>query len=80
MSCGRQVAIRKLTALIRESKFQTMGEQITGKKVRLADDIIAAFDREREKADELRRQHTDQVRNARANDRPVYPDRKSRQE
>jgi hypothetical protein len=63
-----------------EAKFQTMGDYITWEKARPADDIIAAFDREREKADELRRQHTERVRNARANDRQVWSDREPRHE
>jgi hypothetical protein len=35
------------------------------------EDIIAAFDRERAEANELRRRHSEQVRSSRANDRLV---------
>ena len=42
------------------------------------DDIIAAFDRERERVQELNRQHTDLVRNSRADDRPVRVERRRR--
>jgi hypothetical protein len=35
------------------------------------EDIIAAFDRERAEANELRRRHSEQVRSSRTNDRPV---------
>jgi hypothetical protein len=62
-----------------EARLQTMGNETTGKKVRPADEIIAAFDREQKEADELRRQHTERVRAARANDRQVPPVRKPRQ-
>lgn len=41
------------------------------------EDIIAAFDRERAEANELRRRHTEQVRSSRTNDRPVGNDRGS---
>ena len=39
------------------------------------EDIIAAFDRERELARELNRRHTEHVRNTRADDRPVQAER-----
>ena len=42
----------------------------------LAKDIIAAFDREREEANELRRRHTEQVRSSRVNDRPASNDQR----
>ena len=42
------------------------------------DDIIAAFDRQREMAQELNRRHTDHVRNSRADDRQVLIDRRRR--
>ena len=35
------------------------------------DDVIAAFDRECQLAQELNRRHTEHVRNSRAEDRPV---------
>jgi hypothetical protein len=35
------------------------------------EDVIAAFDRERAEANELRRRHTEQVRSSRTNDRLV---------
>jgi hypothetical protein len=41
----------------------------------LTEDIIAAFDRERAEANELRRRHSEQVRSSRANDRPAASDR-----
>ena len=40
------------------------------------DDIIAAFDRQREVAQELNRRHTDHVRNSRTDDRQVLVDRR----
>jgi hypothetical protein len=39
-----------------------------------AEEIIAAFDRERAEANELRRRHSEQVRSSRANDRPAASD------
>jgi hypothetical protein len=39
------------------------------------EDIIAAFDRERAEANELRRRHSEQVRSSRTNDRQVVNDR-----
>jgi hypothetical protein len=42
------------------------------------DDIIAAFDRQREAAQEFNRRHTDHVRNSRAGDRQVLIDRRRR--
>ncbi len=38
------------------------------------EDVIAAFDRERAEANELRRRHAEQVRSSRSNDRPVPND------
>jgi hypothetical protein len=43
------------------------------------EDIIAAFDREREIARELNRRHTEQVRNSRADDRQIETERSRRQ-
>jgi hypothetical protein len=37
-------------------------------------DIIAAFDRERAEANELRRRHSEQVRSSRTNDRQLVND------
>jgi hypothetical protein len=42
------------------------------------DDIIAAFDRECQLAQELNRRHTEHVRNSRAEDRPVRVERRRR--
>jgi hypothetical protein len=42
------------------------------------DDIIAAFDRECELAQELNRRHTEYVRSSRADDRPVRIERRRR--
>lgn len=42
------------------------------------DEIIAAFDRQREVMRELNRRHTDHVRNSRADDRQVIIDRRRR--
>lgn len=39
------------------------------------EEVIAAFDREREQAREWGRRHTEQVRASRANDRPVHTER-----
>ena len=40
------------------------------------EDIIAAFDREREVARELNRRHTEHVRNTRADDRQIETERR----
>ena len=40
------------------------------------EDIIAAFDREREQAHELRQRHAEQIRNSHRHDRPVYVERR----
>jgi hypothetical protein len=40
------------------------------------EDIIAAFDREAQLAQELKRRHTEQVLNSRADDRPVRIERR----
>ena len=42
------------------------------------DQIIAAFDRERERMQELNRRHTDHVRSSRADDRQLLIDRRRR--
>jgi hypothetical protein len=42
------------------------------------EDIIAAFDREAELAQELKRRHTEHVLNSRADDRPVRIERRRR--
>jgi hypothetical protein len=39
-----------------------------------AEEIIAAFDRERAEANEFYRRHSEQVRSSRANDRPALAD------
>jgi hypothetical protein len=39
------------------------------------DEIIAAFDREREQAQDLHRQHCELVRSSRTNDQPIAQDR-----
>jgi hypothetical protein len=41
---------------------------------RHAEEVIAAFDRERAEANELRRRHSEQVRSSRSNDRPAGND------
>jgi len=55
-----------------------MGEDKKGQKVRPAEEIIAAFDRERAEANDLHRRHTELVRASRTNDRPVQSGRKKR--
>jgi hypothetical protein len=45
---------------------------------RTPSEIIEAFERERERSRELHRQHTENVRNARANDRQVLIERRRR--
>lgn len=47
-----------------------MGESNTARDCR-AEDIIAAFDRERELAQELNRRHNEHVRSSRRDDRQV---------
>ena len=42
------------------------------------DEIIAAFDRERDEAHELQRKHSEAVINSRRNDRPVEPHNRDR--
>jgi hypothetical protein len=51
-----------------------MGESKQPRETR-PEDIIAAFDREREIAHELNRRHTEHVRNSRADDRPIQVER-----
>ena len=53
-----------------------MGENTKPPPVRPAEDVIKAFDREREQANELKRRHDEQVRTNRANDRPARELRK----
>jgi hypothetical protein len=52
-----------------------MGESKKPQEFR-PEEIIAAFDREREQAHELNRRHTEQVRTSRANDRQVHIERR----
>ena len=40
------------------------------------EDIIAAFDRERDQAREWNRKHAEQVRGSRTHDRPVFIERR----
>ena len=44
------------------------------------DEVIAAFDREREQVKELNQRHTEQVRVSRANDKPLHTDRRRKGE
>ena len=44
-----------------------------------AEDIIAAFDRERQTAQELNRRHTEHVRSSRSDDRQVNTEHRRRQ-
>ena len=43
-----------------------------------SEEVIAAFDRERDHARELSRRYAEQFRQSRAHDRPVYIDRRRR--
>ena len=52
-----------------------MGEDRKASKLPRTEDIIAAFDREREHAQELRRRHYERVRGSRDDDRPARQDR-----
>ena len=45
---------------------------------RTANEIIEAFERERERIRELNRQHTENVRNSHSNDRQVLIERRRR--
>ena len=62
----------------RKKGLEIMGEDKKGQKVRPAEEIIAAFDRERAEANDLHRRHTELVRASRTNDRPVQSGRKKR--
>jgi len=53
-----------------------MSEERKSIDASLAEDIIAAFDREREEAKELRRRHSELVRASRSNDRPAPSERR----
>jgi hypothetical protein len=53
-----------------------MGESQNMSQDRQHEDVIAAFDREREAAQELGRHHHEQVRSARAANQPVYIERR----
>jgi hypothetical protein len=55
-----------------------MGEDKKGQKVRPAEEIIAAFDRERAEANDLQRRHAELIRASRTNDRPVRNGQKKR--
>ena len=48
----------------------------SNKPQRTTEDVIAAFDREREAARELSRRYLEQTRAARVHDRPVYIERR----
>jgi hypothetical protein len=52
-----------------------MGERKMTREPR-PEEIIAAFDREREIARELNRRHTEHVRNSRSDDRQVHNERR----
>jgi hypothetical protein len=52
-----------------------MGEDRKSKNRHAAEEIIAAFDRERAEANDLQRRHAEQVRSSRANDRLVHTER-----
>lgn len=45
---------------------------------RTSEEVIAAFDREREQAQEWGRRYAEQMRESRWNDRPVYIERRRR--
>jgi hypothetical protein len=51
-----------------------MSEERKSQQFHSSEEVIAAFDRERAEANELRRRHTEQVRSARSNDRPARSD------
>jgi len=51
-----------------------MGEDRKASKLPRAEEIIAAFDRERAQAQELRRRHFERVRDSRGQDRPAHHD------
>jgi len=56
-------------------KQGAMGEErITNSSRFSADEVIAAFDRERSEAHELQRRHSEQVRSSRGGDRPARSD------
>jgi hypothetical protein len=63
----------------RKSRKKTMPEERTTKHDSPTEEIIAAFDREKARADELRRNHLEHVRSTRANDRPARNERWPRQ-
>jgi len=55
----------------RKSGKKTAREDSKKKQSSPTDDILAAFDRERDEAHELNRRHREQVRASRANDSPA---------
>jgi hypothetical protein len=55
-----------------------MGESKEPRDRRPAEEIIAAFDRERAEAEELRRLHTQKVRASRADERQSFIERRRR--
>jgi hypothetical protein len=55
-----------------------MGETKDPQERRPTEEIIAAFDRERAEAEELRRRHSEKVRAANANDRQSLIERRRR--
>lgn len=55
-----------------------MAEDTKSPIVRPAEEIIAAFDRERAEANELHRRHSEQVHASRSSDRPAKVERRNR--
>jgi hypothetical protein len=58
---------------------KAMSEERKAKTLPPAEEVIAAFDRQRAEAHELHRRHNEQVRASRAHDRPVSSERHKRQ-
>jgi hypothetical protein len=57
-----------------------MGEDRKASKLPRTEDVIAAFDRERAQAQELRRRHYERVRGSHDENRPAHRDPKTKQE
>jgi hypothetical protein len=57
-----------------------MGEDRKASKFPRTEDVIAAFDRERAQAQELRRRHYERVRGSREDDRPAHRDANAKRE
>ena len=72
-SLAGDLLLRQFETALNHQGSREMGEDRKSTR-KPAEEIIAAFDRERAEANELRRRHSEQVRSSRSNDRPAAND------